>query len=271
MLSESCQATSERERIDRGVAEAFRDERSIGHVTARAIATQLYASCDTPLYALAATGAVTEGLADELSSLRNEGIPPELESWLDALDRYLVARADTPESVAGWHELSPDDLSQPEGQQNHPSIRPLPEYEPAPQPAVPASSKSRSAAFQLALDLQWARNHRPKDLEGRVAPLDVGNTRRILAAAVDVIAGRRPAAQIRDQLGPIALAAVQTRAREAVRTGQGLRLCSVHTYQPAKGVIEACGTVDTGRRYRALIARLETGRSGWQCTMLRLL
>jgi hypothetical protein len=277
---ESQQPHSGREHIDRGIAEALRGGRSIDHATARAIATQLHIGSDTPLYALATSGTVVDGLAAELDALRADDIPPELGPWLDALDGYLVTRADVPDLVAGWNEPPSGDSSPPDRQQNsrlsqqtRPSIRPLPAYEPALQPAasVPPSSMSRSAAFQLALDLQWARDHRPDNPDGRVAPADADAIGRLLVAAVDVLAGRRAPAQIRHQFGPTAFAAVQTRAREAVRTAAGFRLRSVHAYQSAKGVIEACGTVDNGRRSRALVARLEARRPGWQCTMLRLL
>jgi hypothetical protein len=259
---ESQQPLTGRERIDRGIAEALRGGRSIDHATARAIATQLHVGPDTPLYAFAKSGTVVDGLAAELDALRADDIPPELRPWLDALAGYLATRADVPDLVVGWNELPSGDSPPPDGQRNsglsqqpHPSIRPLPAYEPALQPAasVPPSSMSRSAAFQLALDVQWARDHRPDNPDGRVAPADAEAIGRLLVAAVDVLAGRRAPAQIRHQFDPIAFAAVQTRAREAVRTAAEFRLRSIHAYQSAKGVIEACGTVDNGKRFRALV------------------
>jgi hypothetical protein len=68
------QPNSDHRLIYDGITEALREERSIDHATARVIATQLHVGQDTPLYALAASGAVVEGLAAELDGLRAEDI-----------------------------------------------------------------------------------------------------------------------------------------------------------------------------------------------------
>jgi hypothetical protein len=161
-----------------------------------------------------------------------------------------------------------------------PHLRRLRDYEPQPGACPPGNASSqdesmldglsRASAFQLGLDLRWAQEHRPTNPEGRVEPADASATRNILAAAVEVLDGRRPAAQIRNYFSPLVFAAVQTRAREFARVPQGLYLRSVHAYQPAKGVIEACATIERGKRFQALAARLESNGEGWLCKLLRL-
>jgi hypothetical protein len=166
-------------------------------------------------------------------------------------------------------------------QQARPSIRRLRTYEPPVLPAAPVAAPylalrpdfdiSRSTASQVMLDMQWSHDHEPDSSDGLIALADVEAMWFILTAAVDVLAGRRPAEQIRHKLSPLVFAALQTRAREAARTAQRYRFRSLHASQPNSGVIEACGTVDRGRRSQALVARLEIRSRGWQCVLLRLL
>jgi hypothetical protein len=90
---------------------------------------------------------------------------------------------------------------------SQPVVHGLPAYEPplsAELPAAPDDSTNvvlsglpRAAAFQLTLDLQWAQEHRPVHPEGWLSPREAGVTRFILAATVDVLAGRRAPEQLR--------------------------------------------------------------------------
>jgi antirestriction protein len=93
--------------IHYGITEALRDGRAIDHATARVIASQLHGGQASPLYALASSGALIEGLRAELDGWRREDTPVELEPWLDALDEYLDSRADEQGPVDGWSRLWP--------------------------------------------------------------------------------------------------------------------------------------------------------------------
>lgn len=90
--------------IHYGITEALREQRAIDHATARCIAAQLHGGQASPLNALASSGALVEGLQDELDGWRREDTPVELEPWLDALDEYLDSR-DDPSPVDGWSQL----------------------------------------------------------------------------------------------------------------------------------------------------------------------
>jgi hypothetical protein len=162
------------------------------------------------------------------------------------------------------------------------TFRSLPEYEPPLRseprdelPEIPSSADFRDLckldAFQLALDLQWARVHRVEMPEVRIQPADLQATRWLLSAAVEVLDRRRPLVQLRSHLNARVFAAMETRLRDPPDTRQVLRPRSVHACQPVKRVIEACCVVDQGRTARALAARLEARRQGWLCTVLRLL
>jgi hypothetical protein len=93
--------------IHYNITEALREERPIDNATARVIASQLHGGQASPLYALASSGALVDGLRDELDGWRREDTPVELEPWLDALDEYLDSRRDEPGAVEGWSELWP--------------------------------------------------------------------------------------------------------------------------------------------------------------------
>jgi len=99
--------------IHSGITEALREQRPIDHATARAIAAQLHDGQASPLYALASTGALVDGLTVELDAWHeNNEAGVEVEPWLDALDEYLDGRAEQPGPVVGWSDLWP---SQPPG------------------------------------------------------------------------------------------------------------------------------------------------------------
>lgn len=98
---------NDKERIYYGITEALHHGRTIDHSTGRAIAEQLHSGQASALYALASSGAVVEGLALELDTVRRDA-SVQLEPWLDALDEYVEARGDNQEAVEGWSALWPE-------------------------------------------------------------------------------------------------------------------------------------------------------------------
>jgi hypothetical protein len=161
------------------------------------------------------------------------------------------------------------------------TVHPLPEYEPPlvfePSTELPELPSSRdfpdlpkSQAFQLALDLAWARKHRIIKPEQRIAPADLQATRWFLSAMVEVLNRRRPLIQLQHQLDSRVFAGLETRLRSPPSSSHAIHLRSVHACQPVKRVIEACGVFEQGNRTRALVARLEGKKRRWLCTVLRI-
>jgi antirestriction protein len=103
----SAEPVTDEHLIHLGITEALREQRSIDHATARVIASQLHGGQASPLYALASSGVLVEGLRDELDGWRREDTPVEVEPWLDALEEYLDSRAEEPGPVDGWSRLWP--------------------------------------------------------------------------------------------------------------------------------------------------------------------
>ncbi|MGH3901709.1 MAG: hypothetical protein ACRDTA_26335 [Pseudonocardiaceae bacterium] len=99
------------------ITEALREERPIDHATVRVIASQLHGGQRSPLYALASSGALVDGLRAELDGWRADNeTGVEVEPWLDALNEYLDNR-DDPNRIEGWHQLWP---RQPEREDDEP-------------------------------------------------------------------------------------------------------------------------------------------------------
>lgn len=85
----------DKERIYYGITEALHQGRTIDDATARMIAAQLHSGQASALYALASSGAVVDGLRDELDAWRQStDADMPIEPWLDALDEYIDARYD---------------------------------------------------------------------------------------------------------------------------------------------------------------------------------
>jgi len=97
------------DRIHYGITEALREARPFDHATVRVIASQLHGGQRSPLYALASSGAVVEGLRAELDGWRTDDTPVEVEPWLDAMDEYIGSRVDKPGPIEGWSGLWPSD------------------------------------------------------------------------------------------------------------------------------------------------------------------
>jgi hypothetical protein len=95
----------------------------------------------------------------------------------------------------------------------------------------------------------------------------------LVAAVLEGLAGRRPAAQLAVCATPAVCAAVARRAGAAARTRRSrepARLRSVHVSEPASGVAEVTAVVDLEGRVRALALRLEILAGRWRCTVLRM-
>ncbi|MGH3897615.1 MAG: Rv3235 family protein [Pseudonocardiaceae bacterium] len=95
---------------------------------------------------------------------------------------------------------------------------------------------------------------------------------RVLRAAVEIVAGRRPARQLSAVLGPDLLAYLAT-----LKTAAGHlqpRVRKVFAQQPADGALEAVALVTLSTGVRALAARFEEqvddGGRRWRCTALQL-
>lgn len=159
------------------------------------------------------------------------------------------------------------------------TFSPLPEYEPPLEPALQPDLALPSSAdlpnlpkpdsFQLALDLQWAREHRLEVPEVRIQPAEFQTTHWLLTAVVEVLDQRRPLTQVQHHVDTQVFAALETRLKTRAHTAHTIHLQSVHACQPVAGVIEACGVINYGQSVRALAARLEARKKRWLCTVLR--
>lgn len=99
--------------------------------------------------------------------------------------------------------------------------------------------------------------------------------RRLAGASVEVIAGRRPAAQLARWLAPGVLDVLRNRAALTRHTAvpvpgrppavRGVRVCILHEH-----LVEATAVVDDGRRVRAIALRLEAHRGAWRATALEV-
>jgi len=99
---------SDEQRIQRGIADAINEERVIDDATARRIAEQLHGGHESLLATLAASGALPDGLERELLEAVQD-LPPETDSWIEALLDYAEARSEDRSPREGWAEVTGDD------------------------------------------------------------------------------------------------------------------------------------------------------------------
>ena len=99
---------NDEQRIQRGIADALNEERPINDATAQRIAEQLRGEHESLLSTLAASGALPDGLERELLESVQD-LPPERDSWIDALLDYADARGEDRGPREGWAELTADD------------------------------------------------------------------------------------------------------------------------------------------------------------------
>ena len=99
---------NDEQRIQRGIADALNEERPIDDATARRIAEQLHGEHESLLSTLAASGALPDGLERELLESVQD-LPPERDSWIDALLDYADARGEDRGPREDWAEVTADD------------------------------------------------------------------------------------------------------------------------------------------------------------------
>lgn len=95
---------------------------------------------------------------------------------------------------------------------------------------------------------------------------------RSLRLVLEVLDGRRGAAQLRPLADPAIVAAIDTVARtcEADRRLGPAVLVALHAVTAGPGVVEIFGAYERGRRRFALAGRLVARRGEWRLTALRL-
>jgi hypothetical protein len=131
-------------------------------------------------------------------------------------------------------------------------------YEPA--PGRPAALPRSSAAARAARPLVTTAH--PVDAHRRIAPL--------LRVALEVLDGRRPPGHLDPHVSPAARRYWRA-ARGQRRDRTPARLLRLRVCVPAPGAAEVAAVCAVDGRTRALAARFEQRRSGWCCTVVRLL
>ncbi|PPK69837.1 Rv3235 family protein [Actinokineospora auranticolor] len=98
-------------------------------------------------------------------------------------------------------------------------------------------------------------------------------TWRMLTMLLEALDGRRPLAHLHASLAPQVYEAMLTRTHNP-RTHH--RLSTLHTFEPAPGIVEIAATIrvhpldrTTKWRLQALAGRLEQTSGTWICTLLR--
>lgn len=161
-----------------------------------------------------------------------------------------------------------------------PRMRLVPAPPPARRPvsAAPLGGPPPTLAERIRVLRADDRSLEADELDERGAPPTVDPmlvARRLAGASVEVIVGRRPAAQLARWLAPGVLDVLRARAtltRHAATPAatrapavRGVRVCALHEH-----LVEATAVVDDGRRVRAIALRLETHRGGWRATALEI-
>jgi hypothetical protein len=85
---------------------------------------------------------------------------------------------------------------------------------------------------------------------------------------LEILDGRRPIGQL-DELVPADQALLLL--EWAKRAHAPRRLRSLHPYRTTATAIDLCALVDSGRRVRAMVGRLEVEENRWRFTLLRLI
>ncbi|MCA1607074.1 MAG: hypothetical protein LC775_16750, partial [Acidobacteria bacterium] len=102
---------SDEQCIQRGIADALNEGRSINDETARRIAAQLHSGQDSALYALASSGSLDERLERELLESVQD-LPVTRDSWIDALLDYANTRGEDRSPREGWGEVTGQEFGQ---------------------------------------------------------------------------------------------------------------------------------------------------------------
>jgi len=91
-----------------------------------------------------------------------------------------------------------------------------------------------------------------------------------LGLVLEVIDGRRPAAQLDGVVAPSVLRYARA-ARLAGPPVRVSRLRSLRMCRPTAEALEAAAVVVIGQRVRAVAARFEHEQTGWRCVAVRIL
>jgi hypothetical protein len=156
---------------------------------------------------------------------------------------------------------------------------------PVPRPA-PASSRRGTRALSLAPPAPSTASSRieptawdTEDDADPAPPPDLGRlpdprrwTALLAQAVVEILAGRRPVAQVVRWVDPEIADRLRRSAASARRGGDGapVRVRRVRVSTTMDGTVEAVAVVDDGTRCRAIAMRLEALHRRWQCTALDL-
>ncbi len=91
-------------------------------------------------------------------------------------------------------------------------------------------------------------------------------------AVVEILAGRRPVAQVVRWVDPEIVERLRRSAASPSRGGDGVpvRVRRVRVSTTMEGTVEAVAVVDDGTRCRAIAMRLEALHRRWRCTALDL-
>lgn len=96
------------EHIDNAVLEARKRRSIIDDAAARVIASQLHSGQGSAIYALASSGAIVEGLLEEIDfATKDARLDPVARYWAEDLEKYVTVRVQEYklEHVEGWHKL----------------------------------------------------------------------------------------------------------------------------------------------------------------------
>lgn len=97
-------------RIQRGIADAFNEDRAIDDETARRIAGVLHGGeQDSALFSFASSGAMSDRLESELLESVPD-LPVTRDSWINALLDYAEVRGEDRGPRKGWGEVSQEEL-----------------------------------------------------------------------------------------------------------------------------------------------------------------
>jgi Family of unknown function (DUF6459) len=163
-----------------------------------------------------------------------------------------------------------------------PALRrlPIPLAEPRPALRVLPDVPSPVPAAQGVLPLARSEGGGPRDRRGATPPREAPPAgvwaRQFVQAALEVIAGRRPASQLVRWTTEEVYATLSRRAALAQRfersatCAQSAVVRSVHVCQPADGVIEASAVVVDRGRIRAVALRLDELAGRWRVSVLEM-
>jgi len=95
---------------------------------------------------------------------------------------------------------------------------------------------------------------------------------RLIQAVLEMLVGRRPAAQLQEWTSPAVLELLASSATEPrwATGGSPPAVRSVRVSEPADGVAEVCAVVQRGEQYFAVAARLEGLDGRWRCEAIEV-